>query len=577
MRKELRMIKPEFNLLDEPWIRVRTRDCRIEEVSLKEVFVHAHEYEDLAGETAAQDVAMLRLLLAVLHCTFSRVDENGEENLLFDLEDDELEDEVFRRWKALYDLGHFPIEPIQDYLEQWRERFWLFHEERPFWQVKDVKEVLQAKESKLYPACKLNGELSQSGNKVRLFPVRSGVSRDSLTFAEASRWLVYLNAFDDSAVKPAVRGKKTEEQDNDTKKKKGSKGPGLAWLGKMGAVSAVGRNLFETLLLNLTLLKDGDEFWKEANKAIWEKTDNELSKEERQLYPLPENQAELLTWQSRRLLLERSDSSHIKGYWVLSGDYFNPENAFTEQMTVWRIDPQSGKKKWMIPRTHEPDRQMWREFGSIFCENEDGHMPGLVRWNQLLYRKLKSTTDLTCRFKIVSVQYGDKNATVKDTFSDALAFSSGILTQTEERSQRAWVLRIKEEIKKCELLTGTFGKFFYNVALAGGYSTDKDQREAVVDAGRETCYASLDVPFRRWLNSIDSNCLGEAMEEKVLEWQKLAKQIALDLGRETIRDAGMKALTGKELDKKHYASPIAFEVMVKEINKLYPALRGRNS
>ena len=50
------MIKPEFNLLDEPWIRVRTRDCRIEEVSLKDVFVHAHEYEDLAGETAAQDV-----------------------------------------------------------------------------------------------------------------------------------------------------------------------------------------------------------------------------------------------------------------------------------------------------------------------------------------------------------------------------------------------------------------------------------------------------------------------------------------------------------------------------------------
>ena len=85
------MIKPEFNLLDEPWIRVRTRDCRVEEVSLKDVFVHAQEYEDLAGETAAQDVAMLRLLLAVLHCTFSRVDENGEENLLFDLEDDALE------------------------------------------------------------------------------------------------------------------------------------------------------------------------------------------------------------------------------------------------------------------------------------------------------------------------------------------------------------------------------------------------------------------------------------------------------------------------------------------------------
>ena len=66
------------------------------------------------------------------------------------------------------------------------------------------------------------------------------------------------------------------------------------------------------------------------------------------------------------------------------------------------------------------------------------------------------------------------------------------------------------------------------------------------------------------------------MEEKVLEWQKHAKEIALDLGRKTIRDAGTIALTGKELEDKHYASPIAFEVMVKGINKLYPALRGES-
>ena len=210
-----------------------------------------------------------------------------------------------------------------------------------------------------------------------------------------------------------------------------------------------------------------------------------MSKVERQFYSLPENQAELLTWQSRRLLLEREDSNRIKGYWILSGDYFDPENAFTEQMTVWKVDPQSGKKRWMIPKTHMQDRQMWREFGSIFCENEDGHIPGIVRWNQQLYRKLKSTTELTCRFKIVSVQYGDKNATVKDTFSDTIAFSSGILTETYEVTQRAWILRIKEEVSKCESLAEAFGRFFYKVALSGGYSTDKDQRKPLEAEGRE--------------------------------------------------------------------------------------------
>ena len=57
----------EFNLLDEPWIKVMKRDGTIDEVSLITVFEQAHLYTDLAGELATQNVAVLRLLLAVLH------------------------------------------------------------------------------------------------------------------------------------------------------------------------------------------------------------------------------------------------------------------------------------------------------------------------------------------------------------------------------------------------------------------------------------------------------------------------------------------------------------------------------
>ena len=69
----------EFNLLDEPWIKVMKRDGTIDEVSLITVFEQAHLYTDLAGELATQNVAVLRLLLAVLHTVFSRVDEHGED------------------------------------------------------------------------------------------------------------------------------------------------------------------------------------------------------------------------------------------------------------------------------------------------------------------------------------------------------------------------------------------------------------------------------------------------------------------------------------------------------------------
>ncbi len=111
----------EFNLLEEPWIRVRMPDCTVAEVSLSNALLHAHEYTDLAGELPSQDAAVLRLLLAVLHAVFYRVDPEGNASPL------ENSDDALYRWEQLWSLGHLPEKPIQAYLAKWRERFWLFH------------------------------------------------------------------------------------------------------------------------------------------------------------------------------------------------------------------------------------------------------------------------------------------------------------------------------------------------------------------------------------------------------------------------------------------------------------------
>ena len=47
----------EFNLLTEPWIRVRLRDNTVREVSLTEALVSAQDYVDLAGEMPTQNAA----------------------------------------------------------------------------------------------------------------------------------------------------------------------------------------------------------------------------------------------------------------------------------------------------------------------------------------------------------------------------------------------------------------------------------------------------------------------------------------------------------------------------------------
>ena len=39
----------EYNLLEERWVRVRGQDYTVQEVSLPDALLHAHEYRDLAG------------------------------------------------------------------------------------------------------------------------------------------------------------------------------------------------------------------------------------------------------------------------------------------------------------------------------------------------------------------------------------------------------------------------------------------------------------------------------------------------------------------------------------------------
>ena len=38
-----------FNLIDESWISVITEDCKIQDISLREALLNAHNYSGLSG------------------------------------------------------------------------------------------------------------------------------------------------------------------------------------------------------------------------------------------------------------------------------------------------------------------------------------------------------------------------------------------------------------------------------------------------------------------------------------------------------------------------------------------------
>lgn len=539
------MAEIEFNLLEEPWIRVMKEDCAVEEVSLTDALLHAHEYKELAGELPTQNAAVLRLLLAVLHAVFERVDANGEEN---EIEDS---DAALDRWGSLWENGRFPEKPIRDYLESQKDNFWLFHPEKPFWQVPSADLGTE------YGAYKLNGSLSESSNKLRLFSERSGDEKNKLTYSEAARWLLYVNAFDDTSAKPTKAGK----ANNDGK----LPSPGAGWLGKIGYVSMTGKNLFESLMLNFVLLDDREEPWSKGTPA-WELKKPRTG--ERVEIPLPNSQTELLTVQSRRLLLKK-ENGFVIGYSLLGGDFFSKENAFSEQMTVW--SPVRDKKKEIIgyqPRRHNKARQMWRDFSYYAVTDGEKRKPGVINWAAFLQNCGILPKNEFLRISIASLQYGDKDFFAADIFSDELELHLNLLSDLGA----VYRTLITSEISYCDRIAFYIGCLANDIFIASGGDTEKK----VDEPAKEQFYYEIDVPFRKWLAELDANDDEETREAKIAAWREESKKIAFALAEKMAQNAGPAAFIGKAValdkngdKKRYYSTSMAMQSFKINMKKVY--------
>lgn len=550
MKKEVKNVnEKEFNLLDEPWVRVIDEQCKVSEISLTDVIVNSHKYKSLSGETPVQDIAVMRVILAVLHTVFSRVDENGDE---FQLENDD-KDEAGRRWKSLWKMKRFPEEPIRDYLESWRERFWLFHPEYPFWQVAGLNIGTE------YSASKLNGELLESSNKIRMFSSYFGTEKESISYPQAVRWLIYTNAFDDTSSKPTSnnRGKYNISNGN-------APSVGAGWLGKLGLIYLTGNNLFETLMLNLVMASD---YTNNYQKPIWENesipsTKSKILFDERRKIPNPDNLAELYTLQSRRIILDH-DNGKVTGYKLLGGDFFDKEKAFFEPMTVWRA-PKKDTNLY-TPKRHDSSKQMWREFATLYNEDNNNRRAGVIEW----FRKCKLHGLM--KTSIVSVEYGDKDFFVKNVFSDSLSMNSELITEVG----RNYLVDIESEITKCDSLAFEIGKLAKNLYIAAG--GDGHEKDYIINDAKSQLYYRLDLPFRKWLAEINPNDR-ENKQATINEWQETAKRIARNYADELISAVPETAFIGhmvnsskkgKENEKEIISAPRARIIFNAGVKKIY--------
>lgn len=535
----------EFDLLTEPWIRVRLKDNTVQEVSLTEALVSAQDYVDLAGEMPTQDAAVLRLLLAVLFTVFSRVNVKGEPEPL------EKRGQALRRWSELWQLGHFPAAPIRDYLEQWKDRFWLFHPTHPFWQVPTLCNGIA------FGGKKLNGERAESGNKTPLFQNVSKTECEVLSYAQAARWLIYQNGYDERGGRPKAGNKPRH---------------GVGWLGQIGFVAVKGKNLYETLLRNMAFPTEQDAL-REEQQPCWER--EQVRAEQSVKIVMPKNQAELLTLQSRRILLKRSETvPGVVGYEVLGGDYWDSENAFGEQMTLWSRTSKKNEKMTYKPQQHEAGKQLWREIPSML--DPEGRKPGVLTWNQQLQSLRILSRKEQIVLNMVGIRYDNQEASVKDVYTDQLAMQLAVLDELS----RPWTVRINQEVERCEKAAESIGVLCKELKLAGGldYNQVKGFKETqkVTEDARAQFYFAVDQPFRQWLQEIDPE--QDDPDEAVLRWQAQARSIAEELGAKMVREAGNAAMKGHRIavgDKKTertilYTSPKAYNRFRASLREIYP-------
>jgi CRISPR system Cascade subunit CasA len=207
--------QPTFNLLDEPWIPVRTHAGGVIEVSLSDALLNARDYTALAETSPPNLIALYRLLLAALHRALTT--RHGQ-----------WRDVDRARWFR----DGLPEAPIRAYLEHWRERFWLFHPSAPFMQVAALAEAEETREKlKARTQVALEGA---NGNTPVVFDHSQDEAPSAVSFALACRNLLGFLQFTPGGLVKTMR-------DSD---KAGA-------LANTAAVMPTGANLSETLMLGL--------------------------------------------------------------------------------------------------------------------------------------------------------------------------------------------------------------------------------------------------------------------------------------------------------------------------------------
>lgn len=494
------------NLLAENWIPCRIRNGRMRDLNLVDVLCEAHKIREILHPSPLVTLAFHRLLLAVLHRVFEPSD--------------------WRAWLALWKECRFDGARVKRYLEEWHTRFDLFDDDHPFYQTSSVPL------DRAVSTAKLSHELA-SGNNKTLFDHTLTESPPVLAPAEAARIVVALQAYAIGGLVSTEKGRKKQDGSADN-----------AFMVKGAALLATGRNLFETLMLNLVQYNAEDEepfaFDSEKDKPAWER-DEDVKAVDR----LPDGYLDWLTWQSRRIRLkpETDDQGRLivreavimKGYQLPDGQW----RYGRETMIAFRRNAKASANQEPWPAlSFTEDKALWRDTLSLL-QSVDGERarPKTLDW----LADIAANSGLISDRALPLSAYGlcSDRASIDFWRQEHLPVSVAYLTDQEMTAALARALHLAEESGKA-LHDATW--ILLRLALIpdeskepGKEAKKKINRMCDELAPGRPYWSRLETPFKRLLEDLPEDISTDQHGSTVYGAQRLPKWA------ETIRRAGQEA------------------------------------
>ena len=347
----------KFNLTTEPWIPVRVGE-KLELYSLEQTLTRAQEIERVEDASPLVVVTLHRFLLAVLYRALQGPDSFEE----------------LREW---FEDG-FPETAITDYLERWKHRFNLFDEERPFYQIADLDKAVFGKPIEPKAWTELAPEVRDGGQGASLFNHTNDVA-EPIPAAEAFRHLLVRQTF--------ALGGLSRTFDYSAKR---SPSPNAVFL------IPHGQNLLETLCYcldpnNYAHYEHDVPFWE--RDTVYDVAYLQKTKEDAVM-----GCVQAYTWMSRAVKLEPLETEggvYVKDIYFASGLAPKFEVAqYYDPMVGSSIAASGIYKGQAVFTKFRAGRRFWRDFHSLFAQQQDKEAPRVVGMSIKLASKFEREVSL---------------------------------------------------------------------------------------------------------------------------------------------------------------------------------------